>query len=247
MGYRYFLYPDSAGVSIQLTSILCPNTRIWHYAIHVKTRKSLRQCFSWKFLLHAENKMYLKTENPYFWASPTIHWWLHPFLQFWTVAIKIPSESIRKTESDGIILRYSKIRFSFFCLFSLQHFTKTKELFGYCSAGPKNSLAKEARLRRSSCWQNCWCPGCGIFFLRRLRYIRRRTQNRLPYTPTGCVCCWKRSRRRTGENVCGSYWKKAAAGAGKAYCLIGILQAITANTSLGCGLCSSGQTWTHRP
>ncbi|MEG2203275.1 MAG: hypothetical protein RRY10_06465, partial [Christensenellaceae bacterium] len=41
---------------------------------------------------------------------------------FWRHSLKIPSDSISKAEPNGIILSYSMITASFYCLVSLERF-----------------------------------------------------------------------------------------------------------------------------
>lgn len=47
--------PQRPGVPVHLASILQPDKILWHYALHVKTRKLLRQCYGGKFLFHPQD------------------------------------------------------------------------------------------------------------------------------------------------------------------------------------------------
>ena len=88
--------PQWPRLSIHLTSIFPPDSIIRHYAVNVKTWKSIWQCFSGKLFLNPENRVCLPGEAAHLWGGAPPHRWLHPLLQ-------LPAHPTQnKTDTDGI-------------------------------------------------------------------------------------------------------------------------------------------------
>ena len=58
-----FAAPQRPRLSIHVTSIFPADSRIRHYAVHVKPGEPIRQCHGRKFLFHSQNRMHLPPQS----------------------------------------------------------------------------------------------------------------------------------------------------------------------------------------